>query len=209
MTADVRIDEGEQEFFDKIIDLLLAGGYFRARIATLSPFDRVIGGMAYCITASSGDLDVDILFEENASLGEKVRLGEQVLAGLLRLGCPLQLETYQIRSLRYRAIFPVIQWLIKKVIEVREETGDLVRAYSVEQFGKQYTAPDDEQFAACRDDAARYASHVASHYRARRRYQRNAPPERVERDEAHLTLLEYGSRIKLAAKAGGDGGGGG
>jgi len=34
------------------------------------------------------------------------------------------------------SIFPVIQWLVKKVIETREETGDLMRQFSESQFVK-------------------------------------------------------------------------
>lgn len=46
--------------YDQIVSLLLAGGYFRARIRGLSPFDKVIGGLAWCITAAAGDVDVDL-----------------------------------------------------------------------------------------------------------------------------------------------------
>ena len=39
---DLREDEESKEKFGQIIDLLLAAGYFRARISTLPPFDKVI-----------------------------------------------------------------------------------------------------------------------------------------------------------------------
>lgn len=67
-----RVDEENVESFGRIIDLLLAGGYFRARIQGLSPFDKVIGGMAWSITASMMDVDVDILFQENSTIGQKM-----------------------------------------------------------------------------------------------------------------------------------------
>ena len=54
------------------LQLLLAAGYFRARIKGLSPFDKIVGGMVWCITAANEDVDVDILFEENASIGKKM-----------------------------------------------------------------------------------------------------------------------------------------
>ena len=38
---DLREDEESKEKFGQIIDLLLAAGYFRARISTLPPFDKV------------------------------------------------------------------------------------------------------------------------------------------------------------------------
>lgn len=36
-----RIDEEQVVKFNEIIEILLAGGYFRARISGLSPFDKV------------------------------------------------------------------------------------------------------------------------------------------------------------------------
>jgi hypothetical protein len=38
----------------------------------LSPFDKVIGGMAWAITNAAGDLDIDIFFQENAQIGQKM-----------------------------------------------------------------------------------------------------------------------------------------
>ena len=63
-----------QQRYEEIVELLLAAGYFRARIATLSPFDKVVGGMAWCMTATS--VDVDVAFEENATIGQKIKIGE-------------------------------------------------------------------------------------------------------------------------------------
>jgi hypothetical protein len=37
----LQADEEQARKFEEIISLLLAGGYFRARIATLDPFDKV------------------------------------------------------------------------------------------------------------------------------------------------------------------------
>jgi len=58
--------------YGEIIELLLAAGYFRARISTLSPFDRVIGGLAWCLTNSAVDVDIDVVFIENATIGQKM-----------------------------------------------------------------------------------------------------------------------------------------
>jgi len=58
--------------YGEIIELLLAAGYFRARIASLSPFDRVIGGLAWGLTNSAVDVDVDVVFVENSSIGQRM-----------------------------------------------------------------------------------------------------------------------------------------
>ena len=72
MQFEVTEDEEQNIKLDEIVQLLLAAGYFRARIKGLSPFDKIVGGMVWCITASNEDVDVDILFEENASIGKKM-----------------------------------------------------------------------------------------------------------------------------------------
>jgi hypothetical protein len=168
--ADVRVDEEGKEKYQQILDLLLAGGYFRARITGLSPFDKVIGGMAWAITSSAGDLDIDIFFQEDAQIGQKIKLGEQILDGLKRLGCTLPLQAFQIQGLDFKSIFPVIQWLITKVMEVRAETGDLVRAYSEAQFNKVHSMPSDAAFALKLPKAAQYAASVTDTYRPRRQF---------------------------------------
>lgn len=56
----------------EIFDILVAAGYFRARIKGLSAFDKIVGGMTWCIEASDFDVDVDLLFHENLSIGQKM-----------------------------------------------------------------------------------------------------------------------------------------
>ena len=46
--------------YQQILELLLTGGYFRARINGLSPFDKILGGLAWAISASNVDVDIDV-----------------------------------------------------------------------------------------------------------------------------------------------------
>lgn len=198
--ADVRVDEESKEKYQSILDLLLAGGYFRARISGLSPFDKVIGGMAWAITSSAGDLDIDIFFQEDAQIGQKIKLGEQILDGLKRLGCTLPLQSFQIQGLDFKSIYPVIQWLITKVMEVRAETGDLVRAYSEAQFNKAHSMPSDAAFALKLPKAALYAAAVTDAYRPRRQFVHRGDSRALgAHEEIQLVLLEYGARGATAA----------
>lgn len=71
---EVREDEEQSVKLQEIIDLLLAAGYFRARIKGLSSFDKVVGGMTWCIESCNVDLDVDLLFQENSTIGQKMYL---------------------------------------------------------------------------------------------------------------------------------------
>jgi len=47
--------------------LLLIAGYFRCRIAKLKPFDKLLGGMAWAISCSN--FDIDINYEDGMKLG--------------------------------------------------------------------------------------------------------------------------------------------
>lgn len=93
---ETREDEEQSVKLAEILELLLAAGYFRARIKGLSPFDKVnkhthththlatqfltwsppppqvVGGMTWCITTCNFDIDVDLLFQENSTIGQKM-----------------------------------------------------------------------------------------------------------------------------------------
>ena len=51
--ANYREDELQAERCEEIIQLLVAAGYFRARIKGLSNFDKVVGGLVWCIQVSN------------------------------------------------------------------------------------------------------------------------------------------------------------
>jgi hypothetical protein len=69
---DVREDEEQQTKFQETVELLVAAGYFRARIKGLSAFDKIVGGMTWCITTCNFDLDIDLLFQESSTIGQKM-----------------------------------------------------------------------------------------------------------------------------------------
>ena len=173
-------------------DLLLAGGYFRARIPTLSPFDKVVGGLAWSITASGVDVDVDVIFAENSSIGAKIRTSDQIVRALVAMHCPHPLQSHQIQGLDYHHLFPIIQWLVRKVIETRRLTGDSTRQLSIHQFGQHFRLPEEERGEA----GWRFVLGVVHHYRPQRKFRRKADAafDSVER-RTEATLLEYGEKI--------------
>src|SRR4051812_37895075 len=96
--------------FKECCDLLLIGGYFRARIQSLSAFDRVVGGIAWSLAASGAETgEIDVIFTENASIGQRIRMSDQLVAALLAAKCPHRLQSHQIQGLDYSHLFPVIQ----------------------------------------------------------------------------------------------------
>ena len=58
--------------YHSLIEILISNGYFRAQISTLSRFDKVIGGLCWVIMNSGEAVDVDILFRENSTIGQKM-----------------------------------------------------------------------------------------------------------------------------------------
>uniref|UniRef100_A0A671TW51 Coiled-coil domain-containing protein 93 n=1 Tax=Sparus aurata TaxID=8175 RepID=A0A671TW51_SPAAU len=195
--VETREDEEQSVKLAEILELLLAAGYFRARIKGLSPFDKVVGGMTWCITTCNFDIDVDLLFQENSTIGQKIALTEKIVSVLPKMKCPHRLEPHQIQGLDFIHIFPVIQWLVKRAIETKEEMGDYVRAYSISQFNKTHKLPEDEEFLQRKDKAVRAVLDVLEVYKPQRKYrrQRDAGELLDEESRVHSTLLEYG-RIK-------------
>uniref|UniRef100_A0A7N6F714 Coiled-coil domain-containing protein 93 n=1 Tax=Anabas testudineus TaxID=64144 RepID=A0A7N6F714_ANATE len=192
--VETREDEEQNVKLAEILELLLAAGYFRARIKGLSPFDKVVGGMTWCITTCNFEIDVDLLFQENSTIGQKIALTEKIVSVLPKMKCPHRLEPHQMQGLDFIHIFPVIQWLVKRAIETKEEMGDYVRAYSISQFHKTHSLPEDEEFLQRKDKAVQAVLDVLEVYKPQRKYrrQRNAEELLDEESRVHSTLLEYG-----------------
>lgn len=72
--VEIREDTEAAGIRKKIFDLLLSAGYFRVMIKKqlLSDFDKIVGGMTWCIEACDFDVDVDLLFHENLTIGQKM-----------------------------------------------------------------------------------------------------------------------------------------
>ena len=190
--------EAHRRVFDEIVELLLSAGYFRARIAALSDFDKVVGGLCWAITGSGVGVDVDLFFQENSTIGQRIKLSENIVKALRSMRCPYPLQAHQIQGSDFPALFPVIRWLVKSVIETREATGDLVRLFSELQFGKDCISgrPEDDDVAVEAD--ASFLSRVLDRYRPRRKFRCDADllnSLSSEEERVHSCLLEYGDRV--------------
>ena len=180
-------------------DMLLAAGYFRARLVSLSPFDRIVGGISWAIT-SSFFVSSSILFSENSSLGDRVKLADSLVRSLTLMKCPHALQAHQIQGLDLDKIFPVIQWLVKQVLEAREVMGDLNRQYAVSQFRKTYERRPEEQVIFESVETKNAIENTIWSYKPKRKYRK--PEQALFRTpEAHVeaTLLEYGQRLLLSS----------
>ncbi|XP_006169606.1 coiled-coil domain-containing protein 93 [Tupaia chinensis] len=201
--VETREDEEQNVKLTEILELLVAAGYFRARIKGLSPFDKVVGGMTWCITTCNFDVDVDLLFQENSTIGQKIALSEKIVSVLPRMKCPHQLEPHQIQGMDFIHIFPVVQWLVKRAIETKEEMGDYIRSYSISQFQKTYSLPEDDDFLKRKEKAIKTVVDLWDVYKPRRKYKRQEGAEELldEESRIHATLLEYGRRYGFSRQS--------
>lgn len=206
MEAEKREDEQQKVKYEEIIELLIGAGYYRAKIKGISEFDKVVGGMCWCIDVCNIDLDVDILFQENSTIGQKIGLTEKLVAALQKMNCPHIIEPHQIQGLDFIHIFPVIEWLVKKSLENREERGDYLRQYAVHRFSLEFCFPGEKPNENFIRRALPHISAVQNKYRVQRKFRRveglGAPSDPLSRVES--TLFEYG-HAPVAQKEEGEG----
>ena len=69
---------------------------------------------------------------------------ERIVLVLSRMKCAHAIEPHQIQGGDFMHIFPVVQWLVKRVFERRAEIGDFNRAYALDQYGKLFGQLIDE-----------------------------------------------------------------
>lgn len=190
--VDVREDEEQTIKFQEIIDLLVAAGYFRARIKGLSNFDKVVGGMTWCIESCNFDVDVDLLFQENLTIGQKISLTEKIVIMLPKMNCPYRIEPHQIQGLDCIHIFPVIQWLVKRSMEMRQEMADFVRAFALNQFHKKHSFSEDSEIGATvNENIIRNLHLVKKAYEPRRLFKQKEDFVTDESNRFIGTVLEY------------------
>ncbi|XP_036344006.1 coiled-coil domain-containing protein 93-like isoform X1 [Rhagoletis pomonella] len=185
----------EQETFD----LLVAAGYYRARIKGLSPFDKVVGGMTWCIECCDYDVDVDLLFHENLTIGQKIALVEKIVSVLPQMKCPFQIEPHQIQGLEFLSIHPVIQWLVKKSVENRTERAQRLKRFAIGQFHNHYQYKTDKDHLAKIRNASAHIKRIQELYNPTRLYQRKDTGNEDEKTRVRMTLLEYGNAAAASA----------
>ena len=115
--------------------MLVAGGYFRARL-NISPFDKILGGMCWSITGSAYDIDLE--FVDDMNQGQKVELAEKVVRSLQQMECPHTIFPHQISGCDYEALVKVFKWLLAKLKENRDNRGAITRKQGILQYKLQH-----------------------------------------------------------------------
>ncbi|MCP9261661.1 Ribonuclease [Dirofilaria immitis] len=185
---DIREDEEQLVKLQDIIDLLVAAGYFRARIKSISHFDRVVGGIVWCITLCCHTIDINLFYSENATIGQKIALTEKVVEVLPQLKCPYNIEPYQIQGLDCIHIFPVVQ----EAVRTKEQCGDSVRNHAVYQFAQRFCFLKDKYTEKQRNNFSNNCLSVKTRCPPQRIYKRKGDTKPSDlRTDVRCTLLEY------------------
>ena len=137
------------ELYNKIVESLITAGYFRARINSLEPFDKILGGMAWILTGCFYDIDIE--FKDEMNLTEKIRVSEKVVAGLKAINCPMTLNPVQIQGLDLKPLYQTLQWLQKRLLETRDERNALNKKISVNFYNKEYINIDKNKLKLSND----------------------------------------------------------
>ena len=137
------------ELYNKIVESLITAGYFRARINSLEPFDKILGGMAWILTGCFYDIDIE--FKDEMNLTEKIRVSEKVVAGLKAINFPMTLNPVQIQGLDLKPLYQTLQWLQKRLLETRDERNALNKKISVNFYNKEYINIDKNKLKLSND----------------------------------------------------------
>lgn len=89
---------------------------------------------------------MEIFFENDFYMFYKMccsSLTEKIVAMLPKMNCPYRIEPHQIQGLDCIHIFPVIQWLVKRSMEMRQEMAGFVRSFALNQFYKKHSLSEN------------------------------------------------------------------
>ena len=117
--------------------------------------------------------------------------------------CPLKLQSFQLTRADWRSVHPVVVWVIKTVLETREERQQQTRRLALHRSP---ALPGDVARAAARPAAAAFAEEVATALGPQRRFRPTQTRGHLRETERVLDVLrEYGT-LGGEAAAGGAGG---
>ena len=102
------------ELYNKIVESLITAGYFRARINSLEPFDKILGGMAWILTGCFYDIDIE--FKDEMNLTEKNKSIRKSGRWFKSNKLPYDIKPSSNTRIRLEAIISNIAMASKKII---------------------------------------------------------------------------------------------
>ncbi|KAM3966186.1 coiled-coil domain-containing protein 93 [Aphomia sociella] len=199
--VEVREDAEQLVKWHEISDALVAAGYYRAQLQGLSPFDKIVGGLTWCIELCDIDVDISLLFEENLTIGKKIALTEKIVKVLPTMKCPHVIEPHQIQGLDFINIFPLILWLIKYSSEFREAKEDELRKFAVMQYEKNHIFESDRAMFLQKEKLLKNLAVVQNLYKPCRVRKRKGGLPANELEQVNSTLSEYDQRMLMHVSA--------
>ncbi|XP_068618385.1 coiled-coil domain-containing protein 93 [Battus philenor] len=195
--VEVREDAEQVVKWHEICDSLVAAGYYRAQLQGLSAFDKIVGGLSWCIELCDIDVDISLLFEENLTIGKKIALTEKIVKILPTMKCPFTIEPHQIQGLDFINIYPLIQWLIKYSSEYREVKEDELRRFAVMQYDKDSIFESDRACFIEKERFLRNISLIQNLYQPCRVRKRKGAFPTNKLEQVNAVLSEYDQRMLL------------
>ncbi|CAH2091264.1 unnamed protein product [Euphydryas editha] len=195
--VEVREDAEQLVKWHEISDALVAAGYYRAQLQGLSAFDKIVGGLTWCIELCDIDMDISLLFEENLTIGKKIALTEKIVKVLPSMKCPYIIEPHQIQGLDFINIYPLVQWLIKYSSEFREAKEDELRKFAVMQYEKDYIFEADRTRFLQNEKLLRNLIAVQNLYKPCRVRKRKGALPANEMEQVNSVLSEYDQRMLM------------
>ncbi|XP_050351457.1 coiled-coil domain-containing protein 93 [Nymphalis io] len=195
--VEVREDAEQLVKWHEISDALVAAGYYRAQLQGLSAFDKIVGGLTWCIELCDIDMDISLLFEENLTIGKKIALTEKIVKVLPSLKCPYIIEPHQIQGLDFINIYPLVQWLIKYSSEFREAKEDELRKFAVSQYEKDHIFEADRVCFLQNEKLLRNLIAVQNLYKPCRVRKRKGALPTNEIEQVNSVLSEYDQRMLM------------
>lgn len=151
--------------------------------------------MTWCIEACDFDVDIDLLFNENLIIGQKIALTEKIVAVLIKMKCPFLIEPHQIQGLDFINIFPVIQWLVKRSFENRAEKAERLRHFACGQFQNYFELMKDVEVRERDRKILDNLRRIHGIHGPKRLYRRkDGTYADDDSTRIRITLLEYGDR---------------
>ncbi|XP_075978632.1 coiled-coil domain-containing protein 93 [Anticarsia gemmatalis] len=195
--VEVREDAEQLVKWHEISDALVAAGYYRAQLQGLSAFDKIVGGLTWCIELCDIGVDISLLFEENLTIGKKIALTEKIVKVLPSMKCPYTIEPHQIQGLDFINIYPLILWLIKYSSEFREAKEDELRKFAVMQYDKSHIFESDRANYVQKEKLLRNLAMVQNLYKPCRVRKRKGGLPANELEQVNATLSEYDQRMLM------------
>ncbi|XP_038206369.1 coiled-coil domain-containing protein 93 [Zerene cesonia] len=195
--VEVREDAEQLVKWHEISDALVAAGYYRAQLQGLSAFDKIVGGLTWCIELCDIDIDINLLFEENLTIGKKIALTEKIVKVLPTMKCPYIIEPHQIQGLDFINIYPLVQWLIKYSSEFRAAKEDELRKFAVMQYEKEHIFESDRAHYLQKEKLLRNLSIVQNLYKPCRVRKRKGGLSSNELEQVNAVLSEYDQRVLM------------